>query len=758
MGSKKPPVILIGEASTSSKVKLYKNQISYAGALIFALLFAIVGVHLLTGSHAASVPTIQTNPANPYNTQLGVMDSNGWGPAVSSYIKNAGVTWDRIDGDNPSLINSALGAGYNVIIITPENPTSAESTIDAYKQYGNQVIFEFYNEPWTSSNGPAAVPVATYAKDYQTVYNYVHRSGSGVTQPLLFMTIGDPTGSQGGKTWLDLALQAVPNLQVDAFSMHPYGEANQNAQLSFGVSALVYNHQDAVSLGFINTPWYVTEFGFTLNPAQASGSPATSNTAYVPSYAEQAAQLTAAYKQMMTLPWLRMIMYYQSHDDSTGWFGLFTDPITSGKDNAGEPGGQGAGTAPTPVIPRPAWNALLTFLPSSTVTPPPPPPDTTPPTVSLSAPANGATVSGITTISATASDNVGVSNVQFKLDGNSLGSLLTAAPYSYSWNTSSVADGTHTLTATASDAAGNNMTAASVTVKVSNTTGSNPTPTTVQNFSWNATTKKLSWSAYPGATAYNIATIHNPTTTRTADYTWPPVTGTSYAPSILSGETVHYGIEPLVKNSDGSYSAVAGSSWAAEINVVWPALADTTPPSQPLGLTASAASSSQINLKWTASTDNVGVSNYRIYRNNSSTPIATVTTTSYGNSGLAASTKYSYYVVAVDAAGNNSTPSATTSATTQAAVVSTATVEGVVKDSRTLKPIVGAYVTTSTNSTSASTASAYTNTQGQYVLAGIAPNTPHYYAYSANGYRSKSYSGTSFPTGVNTKNVSLRHK
>lgn len=99
----------------------------------------------------------------------------------------------------------------------------------------------------------------------------------------------------------------------------------------------------------------------------------------------------------------------------------------------------------------------------------PPTPDTTPPSVSLSAPANGTTVSGSTvTISATASDNVGVSYVQFLLNGQNLGVADTAAPYSVNWNTTQVANGTYTLTAVARDAAGNQTTAAAVTVTVSN--------------------------------------------------------------------------------------------------------------------------------------------------------------------------------------------------------------------------------------------------------------------------------------------------
>jgi hypothetical protein len=94
--------------------------------------------------------------------------------------------------------------------------------------------------------------------------------------------------------------------------------------------------------------------------------------------------------------------------------------------------------------------------------------DTTPPTVSLTAPASGATVSGTITVSANASDNVGVVGVQFKLDGGNLGAEDTTAPYSVSWSTASATNGSHTLTAVARDAAGKVTTSAARTVTVSN--------------------------------------------------------------------------------------------------------------------------------------------------------------------------------------------------------------------------------------------------------------------------------------------------
>ena len=90
------------------------------------------------------------------------------------------------------------------------------------------------------------------------------------------------------------------------------------------------------------------------------------------------------------------------------------------------------------------------------------------PTVSITAPAANATLTNTVTVTASASDNVGVASVQFVLDGNNLGSALTTSPYSISWNTRTVANGAHTLTAIARDAAGNSATSAGVPVNISN--------------------------------------------------------------------------------------------------------------------------------------------------------------------------------------------------------------------------------------------------------------------------------------------------
>lgn len=94
--------------------------------------------------------------------------------------------------------------------------------------------------------------------------------------------------------------------------------------------------------------------------------------------------------------------------------------------------------------------------------------DTVPPTVAITTPPNGATLSGSVTLEATASDNVAVSSVQFKLDGVNIGASDTTAPYSVVWNSALTQNGTHVLTALATDTGGNITTSSSVTVSTNN--------------------------------------------------------------------------------------------------------------------------------------------------------------------------------------------------------------------------------------------------------------------------------------------------
>jgi hypothetical protein len=140
--------------------------------------------------------------------------------------------------------------------------------------------------------------------------------------------------------------------------------------------------------------------------------------------------------------------------------------------------------------------------------------DTTLPTVSVTAPISGATVSGTVSVAASASDNVGVAGVQFKLDGANLGAEVTTAPYTVAWNTTTAANGARTLTATARDAAGNSRTSGAITVTASNTTppplissvASSNISSAAATITWTTDTASDTQVEYGPTSAYGSAT------------------------------------------------------------------------------------------------------------------------------------------------------------------------------------------------------------------------------------------------------------
>jgi len=147
------------------------------------------------------------------------------------------------------------------------------------------------------------------------------------------------------------------------------------------------------------------------------------------------------------------------------------------------------------------------------------------------------------------------------------------------------------------------------------------------------------------------------------------VSGTSASDTGLNASTEYcYSVSAV----DAASNESARSAEACATTKTPP---DTTPPSVPTGLAATAVSSSQINLSWNASTDNVGVVGYKVYRNgqvvasskkSNAVAIAAITATNYADAGLAPSTRYCYQVSAYDAVPNESALSNQACATTQA--------------------------------------------------------------------------------------------
>jgi hypothetical protein len=110
-----------------------------------------------------------------------------------------------------------------------------------------------------------------------------------------------------------------------------------------------------------------------------------------------------------------------------------------------------------------------------------------------------------------------------------------------------------------------------------------------------------------------------------------------------------------VGSYDVTFSVTNGVSTASETIVLTVTATDVTAPSVPNGLTGSAVSTTAVLLGWTASTDNIAIDHYLVYRDG--TQIGTAVSTSYSDTGLSPDTTYSYTIAAVDAAGNVSSKS-----------------------------------------------------------------------------------------------------
>ena len=164
------------------------------------------------------------------------------------------------------------------------------------------------------------------------------------------------------------------------------------------------------------------------------------------------------------------------------------------------------------------------------------------------------------------------------------------------------------------------------------------------NLSWAASTDNV------GVTGYRVFRDGSQITT---------IASTSYQDTGRSPST-KYTYRVAAYDAAGNVSAQSAQASAAT-----PAAPDTQAPTVPTGLTATPVSSSQINLSWTASTDNVGVAGYKIYQN--SIQIGTTAATSYQSTGLSASTSYTYCVAAYDGAGNTSAKSVSLTSKTQSA-------------------------------------------------------------------------------------------
>ncbi|HAM36644.1 MAG TPA: hypothetical protein DCP85_12025 [Elusimicrobia bacterium] len=288
-------------------------------------------------------------------------------------------------------------------------------------------------------------------------------------------------------------------------------------------------------------------------------------------------------------------------------------------------------------------------------------PDTTAPTASITAPAAGAAVSGAVSVSATATDSVGVTKVEFYIDGN-LKATDTSSPYSYSLDTTQLANGSHALLAKAYDAAGNVGQSAQVSVTVANAVTDatapsapanpalgNPTVSSL-NLAWSASTDNVGVAGYRLDVSLNSAFSSLVTGYNNKDLgnvTSASITG-------LSANTAYYA---RLRAYDAAGNTSANSAAASARTTVLP---DILAPTAAIISPANGANVSGTVVVSAAASDNTGVVKIEFYIDGLLKSTLTSAPYAYSlDASVLALGSHAIMVKAYDAAGNSGTQSIT---------------------------------------------------------------------------------------------------
>ena len=269
--------------------------------------------------------------------------------------------------------------------------------------------------------------------------------------------------------------------------------------------------------------------------------------------------------------------------------------------------------------------------------------DTQPPSVPAGVTGHAISGSEIDLSWSASTDNVSVTGYNIYRDGKLAGTSTTA---SYK-DTGLRSATTHLYSVSAHDAAGN-VSAQSSTVSVTTSSSSGPSvPAGLAGHAVSGSEIDLSWTASTdgaGVKGYRIYRNGNMAGTSTV---------VSYRDKGLTGATAY-------QYSVSAYDAAGNVS--AHSSTVSVTTSSSSGPSVPTGLAGTAVNAYRVTLSWTASTDNVSVTGYNIYRDGKLA--GTSTTASYKDTGLRSATTHLYSVSAHDAAGNVSAQSSTVSVTT----------------------------------------------------------------------------------------------
>ncbi|MDQ5949950.1 MAG: hypothetical protein QG563_457, partial [Patescibacteria group bacterium] len=289
---------------------------------------------------------------------------------------------------------------------------------------------------------------------------------------------------------------------------------------------------------------------------------------------------------------------------------------------------------------------------------------TTAPTVSITAPTANQTVSGTIAIDATATDNVGVTKVEFYRGTTLIDTDTTSNPYQVPLNTTTLTNGTYSITAKAFDAAGNTTTSAPVSIVVNNVVVDSTAPVvSISAPSSNATVTGATVNLTANATDnVGVTTVTFYKSDDTVLGTGASAGSNNYTFVWNSTSSPNGTFTFYAKAYDAAGNFTQTSPRSVTVNNV-----DTTWPTAVTGLVVTNISNTTVTLSWNPSTDNVALMGYDVWKDSNTGANRYVTGapgTSYTISGLSPNTSYLFGVQARDTSNNTSQPPATVNVTT----------------------------------------------------------------------------------------------
>ncbi|MGB9334334.1 MAG: immunoglobulin domain-containing protein [Candidatus Acidiferrales bacterium] len=455
---------------------------------------------MLTVNAGAVAPTISTQPANRTvnlgQTATFSVVASGTAPLSYQWQKNGSPIGGATSASytTPATVATDNGATFRVVVSnTAGNATSNNATLTVQSAPGitTQPANQTVNVGQTATFSVVASGTSPLTYQWKkngsaiggaTAASYTTPATTSTDNGATFqVVVSNPAGSTPSNS-ATLTVQVGPNITTQpANQTVNVGQTATFSVVASGTPPLTYQWQEngsaisgATSASYTTPPTTAADNASTFRVVVSNAAGNTpSGTASLtvqspPSITTQPASVTVTAGQTAnfsvaaagTSP-----LSYQWQKNGANISGATSSSYTTPATNTSDNGATFVVNVSNPAGSISSGAATLTVNA-----------DTTPPSASITSPISGSTVGGTISITATASDNIGVASVQLQVDGANSGSADTTSPYNFSLDTTTLTNASHTLTAVATDTSGNKTTSAGISVTVANQSGGGGTP------------------------------------------------------------------------------------------------------------------------------------------------------------------------------------------------------------------------------------------------------------------------------------------